>query len=142
MKSVMASQENRCLIDASALVGLIDRDDSHAEKAVAIFKDIKKNQTQAIVSDFVLQETFTILLYKRKGHLLTNILTFLQKDPLFELIDINIQTLQKTAAFAHTKSFQPKMSITDWSLAYLSTETKIPLVTFDKQLKNFCKKLA
>lgn len=138
----MESEQTRCLIDASALIGLIDEDDLFAEKAMAVFEHIKKQNIQAIVSDFTLQETFTILLYNKKGHLIQDFLTLLMEDPLFTLTDIDIETLVNTLSFAQKKSFKPKISMTDWTLAYLSTNLRIPLVTFDRQLRNLCKNTA
>lgn len=142
MKSAMALPETRCLIDASALIALIDEDDLFSKKAMTVFEHIKSHQIQSVISDFTLQETFTILLYKQKGHLISSAIALLREDPLFELMDIDIQTLLNTVAFAKKNSFKPKMSITDWTLAYLSTDSLLPLITFDKQLRNFCKKLS
>lgn len=136
----MEPQETRCLIDSSALIGLLDASDPLSEKAVTLFRHIQNLKIRAYISDYILQETFTVLLYKQKSELLLETLDLLRKDPLFVLFDIDLSTLIHSISFAKQRSFRPKMSMTDWTLAYLSTTHQIPLVSFDKQLNRACKK--
>ncbi len=136
----MESAENQCLIDSSVLIGLLDEEDLFSKKSLEEFEKMRKNNTQAIISDYVLQETFTVLLYKNKGDRIPSALDLLRNEPKITLVDINLKMLIDTVAFAKKQSFQPKLSLTDWSLAYLSSVTKTPIITFDKQLKNCCKK--
>lgn len=135
----MESKTISCLIDSSALLALIDQSDPSFNRANEVFEHIKLKNMQAILSDYVLQETFAMLLFKQKGDLLLPVLSLLQADPLFTLIDIDLQTLSKTIEFAQTKSFKPKLSFTNWTLVYLSTSLHLPVITFNKQLRDLCK---
>jgi len=131
-----------CLIDSTALLALLDAEHPSSARASEVFDHIKSKNMQALISDYVLEQTFSALLSKNKGMLLAPILTLLQNDPLFRLIDIDLQTLSKTMDLAQEHGYQPTLSFTDWTLVYLSTSLHLPVITFNKPLRNLCKQSA
>ena len=54
-------------VDASAWIALADRDDSHHKKAAAVYPSLLKENNRLITSNFVIAETYVVLL-KELGH--------------------------------------------------------------------------
>ena len=132
----MALEETRILIDANIFVSFLNEADSehdHAQKEVSM---LEEKGAVFIVLDHVIQETLTVLLYKYQGTNTHRFWNMIEEKSTIATIDTSLLHLKSALDLASQSSFQPKLSLTDWLLLFLSKHWQIPLLTFDKQLKN------
>lgn len=130
----MVSLDKRILIDSSVWVAYFDRDDSHTEQAKKILNECVDHSLVLLLTDYVIQEVVTVLLYKNKPALVERFMKYLDDEPLLEIVNIDAHHVQKTIQFAKTKKWSPKLSLTDWSLFFLAKNLDLQLATFDSQL--------
>lgn len=132
----MVSDGNNLLIDANVWIAYVDKSESHFREARKIIRDAIKKAKWIFLTDFIIQEVLTVLLYKEKQHLAETFLEFINDEPQVSIIGIDTLLLQESAYFAQQKKYKPKISFTDWSLLYVADNCVVDLVTFDKQLQN------
>ncbi len=136
----MASHARRVLIDSSVWIAYFDKDDAHTERAQKILDACNTGSFILLITDYVIQEVATVLLYKNKPKLLERFMEYLDDEPLIEIVGIDTILVKKTMRFAKIKNWRPKLSLTDWSLLFLCNNLGLPLVTFDGQLDHACRK--
>ncbi len=132
----MGSVDKRVLIDASVWIAYFDIEDSHTAKAKKLFEEFLRDRTILLLSDYVIQEILTVLLYKRKTSLVEMFTQYLKDEALIQIVDIDTLLLHKTIQFAKSHEWRPKLSLTDWSLLFLAKNLELPLYTFDIQLEH------
>ncbi len=137
----MVSLDRRVLIDSSIWIAYFDKDDSHTEHAKKILDELKSDASILLLTDYVIQEVTTVLLYKNKPTLAEHFIEYLDDEPLIEIVSIDALLLRKTMQFAKTKNWRPKLSLTDWSLLFLADTLNLRLSTFDRQLNNAWRKI-
>ena len=138
----MALEETLSLIDTNVLLALMDPKDSLWKKANAAFDQLKQKQKSLILLTPVIEETVTFLFYKQRGELAKEFIDSSHLDPSIIVRDVDAHTQRQAFDLASRHRYQPKISLTDWILLFLSLTWKIELVTFDKQLHNLWKRLA
>lgn len=136
----MAYLDKRILIDSSVWIAYFDRDDSHTERAKNILKEYTADSFVLLLTDYVIQEVVTVLLYKNKPTLVERFIEYLDSESSIEIVSIDAHHVRKTIQFAKTKNWRPKLSLTDWSLFFLAMNLPIYLATFDGQLDHACRK--
>lgn len=130
------------LIDSSVWIAYFDRDDSHADRAKKILDEYTADSSILLVTDYVIQEVVTVLLYKNKPMIVERFMEYLDDEPSIEIVSIDAHHVRKTIQFAKTKYWRPKLSLTDWSLLFLARNLNLHLATFDNQLYNAYRKKA
>lgn len=134
----MAYPDERVIVDANIWVAYFDRNDTLSDHALSLLKDIFNQNTRIVVTDFVIQEVMTVLLYKNKHHAAELFFQFVDDEVSIEIFHCDRTLLHQTILFAAKKIWKPKCSFTDWSLAFLSHHFNMKLLSFDKQLLRIC----
>ncbi|MFA6475719.1 MAG: PIN domain-containing protein [Patescibacteria group bacterium] len=134
----MGSNVNSVLVDASVWVAYFDKNDVLYYKAGKLLD--RTEDKVRILTDYVVQEVITIFLYKKQPQLIQELLNIIQHDNT-EIISVESVFLNSLMTFIKEQNYQPKMSLTDWSLVFLAGELGLPLYTFDKQLQNTHRRL-
>lgn len=137
-----SNAESYVLVDANIWIAYFDKQDALSKKAKDYIQYLEDNQQQTLVTDFVLQEVTTILLYKNKTQQVQQFINYIQTQPHIDLVRIDAEFWDKTMVYVQSKHYKPKLSFTDWSLLFLSDVFEFNLLTFDKQLANSSKRLA
>lgn len=132
--------DRRVLIDSSVWIAYFDKDDPHTERAKKILNELTESGSALLLTDYVIQEIITVLLYKNKPKLAECFMEYLEDEPSAEILSIDAPLVQKTMRFAKSKNWRPKLSLTDWSMFYLANTLNLPLYTFDRQLDHVVKK--
>lgn len=132
--------DQRVLIGSSVWIAYFDKDDSHAERAKKILNELTESSAILLLTDYMIQEIITVLLYKNKPKLAECFMEYLEDEPSAEILSIDASLLQKTMRFAKSKNWRPKLSLTDWSLFTLASTLNLTLYTFDGQLNHAVKK--
>ena len=120
------------LLDSNVWIALYNPNDSSHQRSKADFEKIASEHQRIVISDHVLSEVFTHILY-RFGR--QDALAFL--DEVLNNPEILIHTLNSgdireiSEEIAHSK---PKLSFTDEVLRFLSDRYGYWLLTYDKDL--------
>lgn len=136
----MASLDRRALVDSSVWIAYFDKDDIHARAAQKTLEELNQNSATLLLTDYVIQEIITVLLYKNKPQLAERFMEYLDDEESTEIVSIDALLLKRTMEFAKLKKWRPKLSLTDWSLLFLANTLNLPLYTFDVQLDHACRK--
>lgn len=143
MKLCMASSaEHYQLVDANIWIAYFNQADPQSAKAKQYVHNLEDSNDRVLVTDFVLQETVTILLYKNQSKAVGQFLNYIRDRDNIEIVSIDSDLWNTTFKYIQGYKFKPKLSFTDWSLLFLADEFNFNLLTFDKQLANAHKRLA
>lgn len=134
----MAFLDERVIVDANVWIAYFDRNDSLSDHARSLLKSIFDQEGRIVITDFVIQEVMTVLLYKNKHHAAELFFQFVDDEDLIEIFHCDRTLLHQIIHFAAKKSWKQKLSFTDWSLAFLSHHFNMKLLSFDKQLLRLC----
>lgn len=143
---MVKEKNNIYLIDSNVWIGFYNEEDSSHAAAVKIIKELEKNQKNICITNFNIQEVFTILsLYTNLKKALefyndTIIEHNLFKQEMLQL-DITKDFMDDIVAFIKKHSTSSQASFVDYSLLYLCLEFNLELITFDKKLMNFYERL-
>ncbi|MDO8490137.1 MAG: PIN domain-containing protein [bacterium] len=129
------------VVDSSVWVAYFDRDDSHSERAQLLLSSWISSEVPLVVSLFVVQEVATVLLYQGKGLVVNIFLNFLRDQGSIKIVRPDMEFVKAVSLYAENLSWKPKMSFTDWSLAYLAIAMRAELASFDRQLNNAVKRM-
>jgi len=136
----MALGVNYLLIDANVWLAFFIEDDPYHRTADQALELLIQQDRGGFITDFVLQEIITILLYRKKIQAAELFLKYIQQDQI-ELFNLDAACFHQIMTFIQQHHYQPKLSLADWSLLFLAKECSLELMTFDKQLYNAYKKL-
>lgn len=137
----MESNLKAVVVDANVWIALLDKQDSLYDKAYTILKSFDA-KTQVLLTDYVIQEVMTVLLYKNRQRVINTFLRYIEDEPRFITIGIDPEFFSSVTKFIADRKYSPKISLTDWSLLFLQTYFAVNLVTFDKQLAHASRRIA
>lgn len=129
----MVSNANCAIVDANVWIAYFDKDDLLYDQAKTLIDTT--TQKTLVFTSYLIQEILTVFLYKNKSRLTKNLLLTLKK-PDIEIVNVEHDFLKSIIQLAQDNKYQPKLSLTDWSLLFLAEEFGFQLLTFDKQLSN------
>lgn len=129
----MASNVHSTLVDACVWIAYLDKSDSLHSKANKVISK-KITSGSLVLTDFIIQEVLTIFLYKNNSAYVEEFLHLLQSDDRLEILSIDTTFLNELVGFIQNQNYQPKISLTDWSILFLGSEFDLEILTFDKQL--------
>lgn len=142
MKLSMASNvEHYQLVDANVWIAYFNEADPQSTKAKQYIFQLEDSNDRILVTDFVIQETVTILFYKNQPKSAEQFLNYIRERDNIEIVSIDSDLWNTTFKYIQESKFKPKLSFTDWSLLFLAGEFNFNLLTFDKQLANVYKRL-
>lgn len=127
--------KDRQILDSNIFIAFYFRGDTLHQEAIKLVKSL--NNCEILVPYCVIQEVTTILTYRLGKKVADNFIDDISNAHNCFLIDNNIY--EEIIFFRKTNK---KLSFTDLSLIFLAKKYKAPLITFDKQLRNFYKNSA
>ena len=99
-------------IDTSGFFAIFDKKDSNHQKAVDWLSDFSKSNTFAYTSDYIIDETLTLLLARSKPHLCPIFLNKLDQTKALKVEFTNLNQFQSAKDF-FIKHIDQKYSFTD-----------------------------
>ena len=122
------------ILDSSVVIALFKADDVHHEKAKQIFFQVD----DCIIPNYILVEVLSILKMKCGLEAVKKCTEFLYNSEGIDIHEIHQETFDE--ATTYYVNHKNNLSFPDALLLRLSKKTKIPLMTFDKELEKLCKK--
>ncbi len=127
--------ENRVFIDTWGWVTLRDKSELKHRSISRIFQELIKNKIKLFTSDYVLDETITLIFKRLPIETALEALEqieFACSDSTISLLHVDIETFFKTLVMRKKFFDQPNISFTDFSSAILMSERKISkIITAD-----------
>jgi len=118
------------IFDTSFLISLLDIDDINHSKALELISDIEIwiYSSRFFINDIILNETYTVLNYKKW-------FDFLEKFDLFlEQIEIIYLSWNNEEYISFFKMILWKVSVADSSVLYDWLKHNLEILTFDKEM--------
>lgn len=118
------------IFDTSFLISLLDIDDMNHAKALEIISDIDiwNNMNKFFINDIILNETFTVLNYKKW-------FVFLEKFEAFlEQIEVIYLSWNNEEYLSFFKMILGKVSVPDSSVLYDGMKHDLEILSFDKEM--------
>ncbi len=118
------------IFDTSFLISLLDIDDINHKKALEIISDLEiwNYTNKFFINDIILNETYTVLNYKKW-------FKFLEKlDSFFEQIELIYLSWNNEEYIWFFKLVEWKVSVADSSVLYDSLKYNLEMFTFDKKM--------
>jgi predicted nucleic acid-binding protein len=118
------------ILDTSILVSFYDLDDSNHQAAIELFK--KHEQSRLFLSEYIIGETITVLLYKKGLDSAKKFLEIIKETESFRIITISENDFYSILDIFKNQKHQ--LSFIDASLVYFSKVLNMNVLTFDKNL--------
>jgi len=118
------------ILDTSILVSFYDLDDSNHQAAIELFK--KHEQSRLFLSEYIIVETITVLLYKKGLDSAKKFLEIIKETESFRIITISENDFYSILDIFKNQKHQ--LSFIDASLVYFSKVLNMNVLTFDKNL--------
>lgn len=118
------------IFDTSFLVSILDIDDINHKKALDIISDLNiwNYENKFFVNDIILNETYTVLNYKKW-------FKFLKKfDDFLDGVEIVYLSWNNEEYVSYFKMLSWKVSVADSSVLYDSYKYNLQILTFDKEM--------
>ncbi len=124
------------IFDTSFLISLLDIDDINHSIALEKISELEiwNNSNKFFINDIILNETYTVLNYKKWFDFLETLESFFNE---IEIIYISWNNEEYIWFFKMT---QGKVSVADSSVIYDSHKYNQTMLTFDKQMVQLAKK--
>lgn len=121
-------------LDSNIWIGLYNKDDSLHSKAKQIISELDNRKAQVIVTNFIVQETFTVLSKKMGQNSAVAFYEMISNNEYVLQMDIDKVFMQKIVDFIARKKFNKSLGFIDYSNLFLAHEFDLELVTFDETL--------
>ena len=122
------------IVDTSFLVAFfIPEDELHAE-SLQIITEIKES-ANLIIPNRVIEELFTVLVYKKSVQYALEIIRKLENNRNIFIYEIDEE--ERKVIIRMVQRYRIKMSFTDYVVAYLTLKNNEELLCFDKQVNGF-----
>lgn len=118
------------VIDTSVWIAYFNPDDSLHIDSLNLLAEPNFKEDLFIFNDLLLEEIFTLLIYKKWIKFAESIFNFMNDNINYKIIEIDIRNIIKST-FVSWK----KISITDMSWILLAINYSYELITFDKKQK-------
>lgn len=130
------------LIDSNVWLGVFDESDSLHRKSEKALQAVNQQNSQVIITNFILQEIFTVLNVKKSGLPTDAIMDVMMNNSSFVPFDIDRFWMKEMFAFASEYDKKGKLSLVDISNIVLAKNFGCELLSFDKYLMKLYKKVA
>ncbi len=124
------------IVDTSFLVALFIPEDELHEKAL---NEIENNNIELIIPDRVIEETFTVMCYKKGLDYALDILEKLKINKDVIIRTINEEEFELIINLA--KKLKKKLSFVDYVVIYLALNDRYKILCFDDQIIKIFKNL-
>ena len=121
---------NIFIFDTSFLISILDIDDINHKKAIDIISDLEiwEKENKFYINDVILNETYTVLNYKKWFEYLTKCDSFIE-----QILTINLSS-NNQEYIAFFKLILWKVSVADSSVFYDSLKYNFEILSFDKEM--------
>ena len=118
------------IFDTSFLISLLDIDDINHKKALEIISDLEvwNYANKFFINDIILNETYTVLNYKKWFEFLEKLEIF------FDQIEVIYLSWNNEEYISFFKLIEWKVSVADASVLYDSFKYNQKMLTFDKEM--------
>lgn len=118
------------IFDTSFLISILDIDDINHKNSIDIISDLEiwNDKNRFFINDIILNETYTVLNYKKWFQFLWIFESFLNQ---IEVIYLSWNNDEYITFF---KLLSSKISVADSSVLYDSMKHNLEILTFDKEL--------
>lgn len=130
------------LIDSNVWIGLYKTNDTLHERAVEQMKTIEQAPCRLFISNFIIQEVFTLLTYHANREKALEFFHEMNKSKHIFILDFNKSLLNEMVHFMENTKMPKKISFTDVSILFMSRLFGASIITFDKELEKAAKQLA
>jgi uncharacterized protein len=122
----------KLFIDTWGWVAVVDRGDSSHEAATEIFRQARRSGG-AVTSNFILDETFTLLFKCRPFEEAWHFTTDVVRSPFIDIQEVTSARFSRTIDLRKSFSDKPKISFTDLSTIAIMVELGITdILTADR----------
>lgn len=125
--------ETAYLIDSSVFIAFYIKDDSCHQEAVELLSEIDSGTM--LLHTYVIQEVVTVLTYKANLKLANQFISDVENANNVSILPADV--VRDIHSF---QSLGKRVSFTDSTLLATATQYRLPLVTFDKQLRALMKR--
>ncbi len=125
------------IVDTSFLIAFFLNEDELHEKAINNFKNVNGH---LIIPDRVLEETFTVLCYKKGVVYSLEVINKLKNNK--DIIIYKIDYKESELIFEFVADIKKKFSFVDYIILYLALNTHEKLLCFDDELVKIVKNLS
>jgi predicted nucleic acid-binding protein len=130
------------IIDSNVWIGFRNNTDSLHTSAIEVMKKIEKEKTKIIITNFIIQEVFTILSLKSGQQYAIQCYDFLNDHEMIDDIDMNKDWMLAITHFIKNNQFSSQLSMTDISILYVAKTFGLDIISFDTALMRAWKKLS
>ena len=128
------------IADTSFIVALSLAEDHSHTKAISLLEQFDVHHEQILILDRVLEETFTVLTYKRGVTYALDIIEKFSKNKNIHIHKLDDNEWSSVLQLA--VKLQKKLSFVDYSILYLYLKFREPLLCFDEEIIKLTKTLS
>ena len=128
------------LVDSNVWIALHHESDTLHEKAKQIFQKFEAENTTALVTDYIIQEVFSVIIRISGQTAALAYYDHMVGLNRVESIDMNSFFLQKIIQFIRKKNLLKPLGLVDYSIIFFSHLVECPLISFDQQLNKAAQK--
>lgn len=123
------------IFDTSFLISLLDIDDINHIKAIELISELEiwNYKNKFFINDIILNETYTVLNYKKWFEFLKKL------EDFFDWIEIIYLSWNNEEYISYFKMIKWKVSVADSSVLYDSYKYNLKMLTFDKEMLKISK---
>lgn len=124
------------IFDTSFLISLLDIDDINHSKTLDIISDLEigNNTSKFFINDIILNETYTVLNYRKWFEFLAKF------DDFLEQIEVIYLSWNNEEYISFFKMISWRVSVPDSSVLYDSFKYDFLILSFDKEMLKLSKK--
>ncbi|HLC86176.1 MAG TPA: PIN domain-containing protein [Candidatus Nanoarchaeia archaeon] len=117
------------IADTSFLVALFIEEDELHEKSI---NELEKNKKEILITDRILEETFTVICYKKGVDYALMIFEKLKNNKDIIFYQLSEEEIKKI--YEIIKKFRKKLSFADYTVIYLALKDNEKILCFDEEL--------
>lgn len=141
MESKRGSKSEPCLIDSNVWIAFYNENDSTHAQAIAVMMQLEQAQAAIFVSNFIFQETWTLLRLSQQPEKATRFVQAITHTQHIQQFDIDQYWIRETIDFFHSINNRSKQSLTDFTNMFLSLTFGFTLVSFDKKMMSLYRRV-
>jgi uncharacterized protein len=103
---------NEIFVDSSGFYAMVAKDDDQHAGAARVLREARRRKREFVTTDYVLDETATLLRARRLGHLTRTLFDVLEQSRAFRIEWTDSDRFREVLAFFH-KHFDQEWSFTD-----------------------------
>lgn len=129
------------LVDSNVWVGLYNDQDSLHQRAQSAFQQLQSNDTQVIVTNFIIQEVFNIISLRSSQDKALAFYHLITHHHLIDSVNIEDKIIACTIRMVMKRNWGKPLGLVDYSILWLSQEFDCEVISFDEQLMKFYQEL-